>query len=140
MIEETLRLYPPVAYLARQVMRPGRIGTAQVEPAELVVVVPWLLHRSPDLWTQPEHFIPERFLGDERPAAYSYIPFAAGPRICPGMTLGLSEAILCLAILAQRFTLAMAPGAVVEPQSRLTLRPRVGIRMIIAPRSPETQP
>ena len=139
-IEETLRLYPPVAYLARQVMRPGQVGATQVEPGELVMVVPWLLHRSPDLWTQPERFMPERFLGDERPAAYSYIPFAAGPRICPGMTLGLSEAILCLAILAQKFTLTMAPGAVVEPQSRLTLRPRVGIRMTVAPRAVGTGP
>ena len=106
-----------------------------MERAEIVMVVPWLLHRSPDLWSEPERFVPERFLGDERPAAYSYVPFAAGPRICPGMTLGLSEAILCLAILSQRFALAMAPGAVVEPQSRLTLRPRVGIRMTVAARA-----
>ena len=139
-IEETLRLYPPVAYLARQVARPGRIGTAQVERAEIVMVVPWLLHRSPDLWDRPERFVPERFLQDDRPAAYSYVPFAAGPRICPGMTLGLSEAILCLAILSQKFTLDMAPGAVVEPQSRLTLRPRVGIQMIVTPRAPGTAP
>ncbi len=97
--------------------------------------MPWLLHRSPDLWTDPERFVPERFLGEGRPTAYSYVPFAAGPRICPGMTLGLTEAILCLAALGQRFTLSMAPGAVVEPQCRLTLRPRDGIRMMVIPRT-----
>ena len=134
-IEETLRLYPPVAYLARQAQRAGKIGDKQVERADLLLVVPWLLHRSPDLWTDPERFVPERFLGEGRPTAYSYVPFAAGPRICPGMTLGLTEAILCLAALGQRFTLSMAPGAVVEPQCRLTLRPRDGIRMMVIPRT-----
>jgi cytochrome P450 len=130
-IEETLRLYPPVSYLVRQARRAGRIGKAEVRPAEIVMVIPWLLHRSPDLWDQPNHFMPERFLAAERPASYAYVPFAAGPRICPGMTLGLSEAVLCLAALGQRFSLAMAPGARVEPQCRLTLRPRHGVEMII---------
>lgn len=133
-IEETLRLYPPVAYLARQARRAGRIGGNPVEKGDLLLVVPWLLHRSPDLWTDPERFVPERFFGEERPSAYSYLPFAAGPRICPGLTLGLTEAVFCLAALGQRFTLRMAPGAVVEPQCRLTLRPRGGVHMLVRPR------
>lgn len=134
-IEETLRLYPPVAYLVRQARRAGAIGSAEVRPAEIVMVLPWLLHRSPDLWDRPNHFIPERFLAEERPAAYAYVPFAAGPRICPGMTLGLTEAVLCLAILSQKFSLRMAPGFRVEPQCRLTLRPRRGMQMTVTLRA-----
>ena len=133
-IEETLRLYPPVAILGRQALGPDRIGKVAIEPGALILVSPWLLHRSPDLWDRPDHFVPERFLGDARPAPYSYIPFAAGPRLCPGMNFGLSEAVLCLAALAQRFTLRLPEGARVEPQCRLTLRPKGGLPMLIAPR------
>jgi cytochrome P450 len=133
-IEETLRLYPPVAILGRQAKAADRIGpegrAVEVEPAALVIVSPWLLHRSPDLWERPHHFVPERFLG-ERPAAYSYIPFAVGPRICPGLNFGLSEAVLCLAAIAQRYRLRFAPGARVRPQCRLTLRPRGGLPMLV---------
>ena len=133
-IEETLRLYPPVAILGRQALGPDRIGKVDIEPAALILVSPWLLHRSPDLWARPNHFEPERFLGAARPAAYSYIPFAAGPRICPGLNFGLNESVLCLATLAQRFILRLPAGARVEPQCRLTLRPRGGLPMLIAPR------
>ncbi len=133
-IEESLRLYPPVAILGRQATAADRIGAIAVEPAALILVSPWLLHRSPDLWDQPNHFMPERFLGESRLVPYSYIPFAAGPRICPGLNFGLSEAVLCLAVLAQRFQPRLAPGVRVEPQCRLTLRPRGGLPMMLNPR------
>jgi len=58
---------------------------------------------------------------------YSYIPFASGPRICPGLQFGLTEAILCLAVLAQRFRLRVPEDHQVEPVCRLTLRPRGGL-------------
>ena len=62
------------------------------------------------------------------------MPFAVGPRICPGAQFGLTEAILCLATLAQRFRPVMAPDHAVEPQCRLTLRPRGGLPMLLQPR------
>lgn len=127
-IEETLRLYPPVALLARQAREADQIGKIAVDAQAVVIVSPWLLHRSPDLWAHPNRFMPERFLG-ERPSPFAYVPFAVGPRVCPGMTFGLVESVLCLAVLAQRFTLEMAPGARVETQCRLTLRPRGGLPM-----------
>ncbi|KQV35713.1 MULTISPECIES: cytochrome P450 [unclassified Rhizobium] len=126
-IEETLRLYPPVPILARQATEADRIGDIDVKPASLVLIVPWLLHRTESLFKDAHLFKPERFLGEKRPVPYSYIPFAAGPRVCPGLQFGLNEAILCLAVLAQRFHVRVADDLKVEPQCRLTLRPRGGL-------------
>lgn len=126
-IEETLRLYPPVPILARQTKQADTIGDLPVEPASLVLIVPWLLHRTPSLFEDPHLFRPERFLGDRRPVPYSYIPFASGPRVCPGMNFGLTEAILCLAVLAQRFRVRVDADHKVEPLCRLTLRPKGGL-------------
>jgi len=125
-IEETLRLYPPVPILARQAKQADRIGDLDVRPASLILIVPWVLHRTPSLFPDPHLFRPERFL-ERRPTPYSYIPFASGPRICPGLQFGLTEAILCLAVLAQRFRLRVPEDHKVEPVSRLTLRPRGGL-------------
>jgi cytochrome P450 len=131
-IEETLRLYPPVPILSRQAKSAITVGGVEVEKAGLIVVSPWTLHRCPDLWPEPERFRPERFMG-ERPKPYTYIPFAVGPRICPGMNFGLTEAVLALAVLAQRFQPRLAPGHVVETRCRLTLRPH-DLRMQLRPR------
>lgn len=126
-IEETLRLYPPVPILARQNKQADRIGDIDVAPASLVLIVPWILHRTESLFDVPHDFKPERFMNGQRPTPYSYIPFASGPRVCPGLHFGLTEAILCLAILAQRFRVRVAANHKVEPQCRLTLRPRGGL-------------
>ncbi|ODN71127.1 cytochrome P450 [Methylobrevis pamukkalensis] len=129
-IEETLRLYPPVPILARQAKAADRLGPYDIKPGSLVMVVPWLLHRSHDLWENPHHFMPDRFLTG-RPTPYTYVPFAIGPRICPGLQFGLTEAILCLAILIQRFRVRVVPGTKVEPACRLTLRPRGGLPVTV---------
>lgn len=126
-IEETLRLYPPVPILPRQAREATQLGEIMVEKDALVLVVPWILHRSPDLWEQPMHFRPERFLGGAGPLPYSYIPFSAGPRICAGLNFGLTEAILCLAMVARAFRLRLEAGFRAEPVCRLSLRPHAPI-------------
>ncbi|KPF65746.1 cytochrome [Bosea sp. AAP35] len=134
-IQETLRLYPPVPLLPRQAKDADRIGHIDVEKSALVMIAPWLLHRSPDLWDKPNHFMPDRFLSGARIDPFAYIPFAVGPRICPGMNFGLDEATLCLAILAQRFQVIPRVGYKVEPVCRLTLRPKGGLPATIVKRS-----
>jgi len=134
--EETIRLYPPVPFLGRQALQDEQIRSRKIPKGSLVAVVPWLLHRHRQLWDKPDHFIPARFLPENAGARqrYSYVPFSVGPRVCAGQAFGLTEAILCLATLAQRARLRLLPGTVVEPVCRLTLRPGDALPMTVQPR------
>jgi cytochrome P450 len=122
-IEETLRLYPPVPILSRQAAEAEEVHGINIEEAALTLVVPWLLHRTAAFWPEAHDFKPERFTGKHRPAPYTYVPFAVGPRICPGLAFGLTEAVLSLATLAQKFRFETREDYVAEPLCRLTLRP-----------------
>jgi cytochrome P450 len=135
--EETVRLYPPVPLLARQALRDETIRGRKVPAGSLVMVVPWLLHRHRRFWGKPDHFIPERFLPENAQfrVRHAYLPFSVGPRICAGAAFGLTEAILCIATLAQRARLRLAPDAVVTPVCRLTLRPGDDLRMLVESRN-----
>ncbi|HVV63536.1 MAG TPA: cytochrome P450 [Pseudolabrys sp.] len=136
--EEALRLYPPVPILPRQAVRDESYNGVRIPKGSLIFVVPWLLHRHKKLWDQPDHFIPERFLPENaaKISKFAYIPFSIGPRICAGMSFGLTEAILCLATLAQKFELRLKPGHDVHPVCRLTLRPEGGLPMTVHARAP----
>ena len=100
------------------------------------MVVPWLLHRHRRFWGKPDHYIPERFLPENAQfrVRHAYVPFSIGPRICAGAAFGLTEAVLCIATLAQQVRLRLAPDAAVAPVCRLTLRPGDDLRMFVEPR------
>ena len=104
-VDETLRLYPPTALLARQNLEADEIGGYGLPPKTLVVLMPFLVHRFPGIWEEPERFDPDRF----RPAAVegrprsAYIPFASGPRVCVGNNFALMEMTIALAMSAGRF-------------------------------------
>lgn len=135
-IQEVMRLYPPVAVLARQATQPDRIRRWRIRRGDVVLAVPWLLHRHEDLWEAPHHFRPERFLvGQARPRPrYAYLPFGIGPRICAGAAFGMAEVRTFVAILFQRFRFALAPGFTPRPNCRLALRPRGGMHLLVTPR------
>lgn len=139
-IDETLRLYPSIPLLAREVVEDETIRGRPVPRGSIVMVVPWTLHRHRHLWDRPDHFRPERFLpGSAEPVSkFAYVPFSIGPRICAGMSFGMTEAILCLAVLAQAFRPSLEPGHVVEPVCRLTLRPGDRLPMRLHPREAST--
>ncbi|OGV26270.1 MAG: hypothetical protein A3F18_03755 [Legionellales bacterium RIFCSPHIGHO2_12_FULL_37_14] len=126
-IEETLRLYPPIPILSRQVKKAESIGRYNIPKGALLLVVPWLLHRHKLFWEKPDFFIPERFLPNS-PAIdqYLYIPFSVGPRVCAGMNFGLTEAILCLATLSQALQFKLVPNTTIQAVSHLALRPDDG--------------
>lgn len=134
-LEETMRLYPPVPLLSREATAPGRIAGRAVRKGTMVLVVPWMLHRRRQLWDHPDAFVPDRFMpGVPRPSRHLYMPFSVGPRVCTGQHLGLAEAMICLATLFQAVDLSLWPGHAVMPVARLTLRPGDALPMRVTPR------
>jgi cytochrome P450 len=131
--EEAMRLYPPVWGFMRQALGPDQLGGYAVPKNAVITISPWVTHRHPQFWEEPERFDPERFTPArvrERPR-FAYLPFSGGPRLCIGNEFALMESTLVLAMLVQRYGLQLVPGTVVEPESRLTLRPRGGLPMIL---------
>jgi cytochrome P450 len=138
-IEESMRLYPPAHTFGRSPIASDEILGHRIPAGAEVLVLPWLLHRKPQLWDDPDRFDPERFR-PERVAArprFAYLPFGAGPRICIGAAFAMTEAILILATIAQRYRLHLKPGHPVEPQGLITLRPRYGLKMRLERRRPQ---
>jgi cytochrome P450 len=138
-VNEALRLYPPVWLLPRRSLAADEIGGYDIPARSDVLISIYSLHRHPAFWRVPDRFVPERFApppGAEAPARVpAYLPFGAGPRTCVGMRLGLTEAMLALAALAQRFTLASADDRAPVPEASLSLHPRGGVPMIIRERT-----
>jgi cytochrome P450 len=134
-LRETLRLYPPVWLLPRIAKEADQIGGYQVPAGADVLICPYLLHRHPDYWPDPERFDPERFAPGNTDSrdAYAYIPFGAGPRFCVGNTLGLMEATVVLATVARDLRLRTLPGHEVVAEPMLTLRARGGLPMTVHP-------
>lgn len=135
-IDESMRLYPPAHTITRLALGPDRLGDLAIPAGSVVIISPWLVHRNPRLWENPEHFDPERFAPGraEGRARYSFIPFGAGPRICIGAGFAITEAVLVLATILQRWRVRMVPDHPVEPVALITLRPRHGLRATAVPR------
>jgi cytochrome P450 len=134
-IDEALRLYPPAWLITRKAVGDDNLGDYRIQAGALMIISPFLLHRSPEYWKNPQVFNPARFLGvagAERPR-YAYIPFGGGPRMCIGNSFALLEARLILAMVAQRYRLRLAPGAAVLPEALVTLRPQHGLAMLLDP-------
>jgi len=134
-IEEALRLYPPIAALSRSAKGADRLGEHNVKAGSLIVIAPYVLHRHRQLWHQPDVFDPSRFMGDARRQVgrFAYLPFGVGPRICIGASFALQEAIIALACLIQRFEFQLEEESRVWPQMSVTVRPANGLPMRIAP-------
>lgn len=134
-VEEVMRLYPPVWILPRQAQGDDEVGGYDVPPGADVLICPYTLHRHPDFWDAPAQFLPERFDPDQaadRPR-YAYIPFGAGPRFCVGNSLGLMEATFTIAMVARDLRLAKLPGYRVVAEPMLSLRIRGGLPMTVHP-------
>ena len=135
--QEAMRLYPPVWGVARQTVKDEEIGGFHVPANRVISVFPYVTHRHPDFWPNPEAFEPERFTPENsvgRPK-YAYFPFGGGARQCIGNQFAMHEAILVTASVAQSYRLDVVPGHPVEAMSATTLRPRHGILMTLHERS-----
>ncbi|HJS47258.1 MAG TPA: cytochrome P450 [Gemmatimonadales bacterium] len=133
---EALRLYPTSWLLLRRTRREDVLGGYRVRAGTIVIVSPWLVHRHPAHWPEPERFLPERFLPDARAGRhpFAWIPFGSGPRRCVGAGLAELEMPLVLAAIASRFDLAPVHPAPATPEPVVSLPPRGGLRLRLTPR------
>ena len=139
-VEEAMRLYPPVYILFRRVLADDVVCGCRVRRGGAVVLTPLILHRNPSYWPQPEAFLPERWLdadAEKQRPRFSYLPFSGGPRQCIGNSFAMMEAVLVLATLAQQFEPQLAEGYTLAPEYLVTLRPAGGLPMRLRPAGTE---
>ncbi len=135
-VQEAMRLYPPIWLISRRALEADVLDGFSVLPGDLVCMSQWVLHRDPRYWTEPETFAPERFAGGSAPVpSHCYLPFGGGDRVCIGQHLAILEATLALAMIVQRLQLSVVPGTTVRPQALVTLRPENGMPMYVSRRS-----
>jgi cytochrome P450 len=133
---EALRLYPPVPMMVRETTRAEVFRGRPAPKGAQIVLSPWHLHRNDRHWANPDAFDPDRWQTDAgRTAARgAYLPFSAGPRVCPGAGFAMIEGPVLLAQLVRAFRFAALPGDVPVPVAHLTVRARDGIRLCLTPR------
>ncbi|GAB4391068.1 cytochrome P450 [Albidovulum sp.] len=131
-VDESLRLYPPAAFLSRTARRHDLILGREIRPGDTVMLPIYALHRHHALWRDPDRFDPDRFATPEAIDRFAYLPFGGGPRICIGASFALQEAVIILATLLARFRFAPVPGREPKPVLILTLRPVGGVWLEVA--------
>jgi cytochrome P450 len=125
-IDESMRLYPPVWIMERQALEDDEIAGYAVPKGTIVAVCTWTLHRNPALWEDPLRFDPDRWL-PERSAdrhRYAFVPFGAGPRVCIGNQFALMEAKVLLSTIAMRYAIDVDPSFDEAFEAGVTLRPK----------------
>ncbi|HAA1535007.1 cytochrome [Campylobacter jejuni] len=125
--KESLRLYPPVGFFAREAKKDTQVRDKLIKKGSGVVIAPWLIHRHEEFWTNPHGFNPSRFEGEYKKDAY--LPFGVGERICIGQGFAMQEAILILANILKTYKLELEEGFVPDVVGRLTVRSANGMRI-----------
>ena len=135
LLQETLRLYPPLSFFIRESQAASQLGESRCPMGALLAISPWVIQRHEQHWSEPNRFRPERFLADQASdadkqwARDAFLPFGLGPRKCPGAAFALQEALLVLAELVSRYELLDEPGQEPELVGNLTLRSRNGVQL-----------
>ena len=132
-IQEVLRLYPAAYLFAREAVTEDVIDGYPIPPKTLIFITPFITHRDPNYWPDPERFDPDRFAPEpvsSRPR-HIYYPFGEGPHVCIGNNFALMEMQLILAIALQRFRLRLVPNHPIALKPEATLRPKHGMKMIV---------
>ena len=135
-LHEALRLYPPAWMFARHAVEDDVVGGYAIPKGEMLMFSPYVTHRLPQHWEDPDRFDPERFLSErsENRHKFAYFPFGGGPRLCIGNNFALIEAQLVMVRVLQRFRLHLKAGAEVRPTPIATLQPRPGVPMTLEER------
>lgn len=132
-IQEAMRLYPPVIDVSREATKDCAIGDYAIPKGTTLIASQWVMHRDPRYFEDPAAFQPERWANDleSRLPRGVYFPFSDGPRVCIGKSFALMEAVLILATISQQFQLALVPGQAITLQPSITLRPKHGIQVTL---------
>jgi cytochrome P450 len=135
--EETMRLYPPVWVLSRTAIGDDEMGGFKIPAGSEILIFPYVTHRHPKWWTEPDKFDPDRFLPERTVGRLrgAYLPFGLGPRTCIGLNFAMTEILVVLALIMQRFRLELA----MDPEkmkldASVTLRPKAGVPIRITKR------
>ena len=126
-IDETLRLYPPAAFLSRTALGPDTLCGREVRKGDTVILPIYALHRNALLWDNPDNFDPDRFAEGKVIDRFANLPFGDGPRICIGASFAVQEAVMILSTLLARFRFKLMPDTAPKPVMILTLRPEGGV-------------
>ncbi|WP_439524677.1 cytochrome P450 [Marivita sp.] len=138
---ETLRLYPPVPMMVRETTQAETFRKRAIPKAAQLVLSPWHLHRHTRLWDNPDMFDPARWQTEQarQSARDAYMPFSAGPRVCPGAGFAMAEGPLLLSLLLRVVKMTPVAGKTPQPVAHLTVRARDGIWLNAQPRrTPDT--
>jgi cytochrome P450 len=134
-ISESMRCYAPFWAMTRETVDDDEIGGYSIPAKSLIVVSPFVTHKHPAFWDEPERFDPDRF-SEERSAdrhRFAYFPFGAGPRFCIGERQAMLILQLSLATILQKYRLVPVPGHPIEIHTAMTIRPKHGMRMNVSP-------
>ena len=126
---ESMRLYSPAYLIGREALQDCELAGYRVRRGTTVLMPQWVVHRDPRFFDDPESFRPERWTPafQKQLPKFAYFPFGGGPRLCIGNTFAMTELVLVLALISQKFRFTLQPGHIVEPWPTFTLRPRQGI-------------
>jgi cytochrome P450 len=132
-LQEALRLYPPGWLITRRTLEADELGGYPIAPRTDVFISPYVLHRHPAFWSEPEEFRPERFAGAdaEERHRFSYIPFAVGPRHCIGENIAMFEMLVHVHAMSRRFRLTPTSNEPIELEAQINLRPRSSLMMTV---------
>jgi len=134
--KESMRLYPPAYAVGREAIEECEIGGFRVPRGTQIFAFQWATHRDERYFDRPEEFEPDRWTVEfsEQLPKYAYFPFGGGPRQCIGNYFAMMEIVLVLATIGRRLTLSLAQDQTVELWPAMSLRPKNGIKVVIAER------
>ena len=138
-VSEALRLYPPAFMIVRESIRADEIDGIVIPPRSSVLIAPFVLHRMPRYWKDPEVFDPSRFLAGAPPVPrFGYLPFGIGPRVCIGAQFAMILATIVVASLVKAFRIELVDSKPVLPQCVATTRPQESPEFRLVPRTART--
>jgi len=132
-IKEAMRLYPPAWMLnVRRAAADTTVGPWAIRRGDLLWLSPFVMHRRPEYYPDPERFDPDRWTPERERTLprFAYMPFGGGPRVCIGNGFALMEAHLIVAAIARRYRLRLAPGQTVDLNAQITLSNHGGMWMV----------